>query len=188
MARFDVYANPGSHATTTPYLLDVQSDLLDGLDSRMVVPLRSLKTFPKVKLSSRLTPIFTIKVPSPRSSTTLTSRTSTPTAVPASAAFARRLWAVLTVQRAASGGDSHGDRPGARRPRWMRSAASTSASCRCPTSPGRAGRLSGRPGRPRKAVTPLRWQAYYPAESSSAYPASRWLRIASTNTVSISGT
>lgn len=47
---------------------------------------------------------------------------------------------------------------------------------------------SGRPGRPRKAVTPLRWQAYYPAESRSAYPASRWLRIASTNTVSISGT
>jgi len=58
MARFDVYANPGSHATTTPYLLDVQSDLLDGLDSRMVVPLRSLKHFPKVKLSPRLTPVL----------------------------------------------------------------------------------------------------------------------------------
>jgi len=27
----------------------------------MVVPLRSLKAFPKVKLSTRLTPIFTIK-------------------------------------------------------------------------------------------------------------------------------
>jgi len=50
MARFDVYANPGIHATTTPYLLDVQSDLLDGLDTRMVIPLRSLKTFPNVKL------------------------------------------------------------------------------------------------------------------------------------------
>lgn len=61
MARFDVYANPGSHATTTPYLLDVQSDLLDGLDSRMVVPLRSLRHFPKVKLSPRLTPILTIQ-------------------------------------------------------------------------------------------------------------------------------
>lgn len=60
MARFDVYANSGSHAATTPYLLDVQSDLLDGLDSRMVIPLRSLKHFPKVKLSTRLTPIFTI--------------------------------------------------------------------------------------------------------------------------------
>lgn len=61
MARFDVYANPGNHSVTTPYLLDVQSDLLDGLESRMVIPLRSLKAFPKVKLSTQLTPIFTIK-------------------------------------------------------------------------------------------------------------------------------
>jgi len=61
MARFDVYANPGSHAATTPYLLDVQCDLLDGLDSRMVIPLRYLKDFPKVKLSTRLTPVFTIE-------------------------------------------------------------------------------------------------------------------------------
>lgn len=61
MARFDVYANPGSHANTTPYLLDVQSDLLDGLDSRMVIPLRSLTAFPKVKLSNRLTPVLTIQ-------------------------------------------------------------------------------------------------------------------------------
>jgi len=61
MARFDVYANPGSHAATTPYLLDVQSDLLDGLDSRMVIPLRGLKHFPEVKLSTRLTPVLTIE-------------------------------------------------------------------------------------------------------------------------------
>lgn len=61
MARFDVYTNAGSHATTTPYLLDVQSDLFDGLDSRMVIPLRSLKHFPEVTLSTRLTPVFTIE-------------------------------------------------------------------------------------------------------------------------------
>ena len=61
MARFDVYPNPGTHATTTPYLLDVQSDLLDGLDTRMVIPLRSLKTFPNVKLSNRLTPVLTVQ-------------------------------------------------------------------------------------------------------------------------------
>lgn len=60
MARFDVYANPGSHAATIPYLQDVQIDLLNGLDSRMVIPLRSLKHFPKVKLSTQLTPVFTI--------------------------------------------------------------------------------------------------------------------------------
>ncbi len=61
MARFDVYANTGSHADTTPYLLDVQSDLLDGLDSRMVIPLRSLEHFPKIRLPARLTPVFTIE-------------------------------------------------------------------------------------------------------------------------------
>jgi toxin CcdB len=41
-------------------LLDVQSDLLDGLESRMVIPLRSLEHFAKVKLPTRLTPVFQI--------------------------------------------------------------------------------------------------------------------------------
>lgn len=61
MARFDVYANPGDHAITTPYLLDVQSALLEDLESRMVVPLRSLEHFPQVKLSARLTPVFQVE-------------------------------------------------------------------------------------------------------------------------------
>ena len=61
MARFDVYANPGTHAKTTPYLLDVQSELLDGLDSRMVIPLRSVVHFANVKLPTRLTPVIHIK-------------------------------------------------------------------------------------------------------------------------------
>ena len=61
MARFDVYLNQGRHATTTPYLVDVQSDLLDELDSRVVIPLRSLKHFPNVKLPNRLTPILRIR-------------------------------------------------------------------------------------------------------------------------------
>ena len=61
MARFDVYAHTGSHADRTPYLLDVQSDLLDGLDSRVVIPLRSLEHFPKVRLPARLTPVLTIE-------------------------------------------------------------------------------------------------------------------------------
>lgn len=60
MARFDVYPNPGAHANTTPYLLDVQSNLLDGLDSRMVIPLRSLEHFAKVKLPTQLTPVIHI--------------------------------------------------------------------------------------------------------------------------------
>lgn len=60
MARFDVYPNPGAQASTTPYLLDVQSDLLDVLDSRMVIPLRSLNQFANVKLPTRLTPVLNI--------------------------------------------------------------------------------------------------------------------------------
>lgn len=60
MARFDVYANPSKHAGSTPYLLDVQCDLLSDLDSRMVIPLRKLAHFPKVNLPTRLTPIITI--------------------------------------------------------------------------------------------------------------------------------
>jgi toxin CcdB len=40
-----LYPNPGAHASTTPYLLDVQSDLLDSLDSCMVIPLRGLDHF-----------------------------------------------------------------------------------------------------------------------------------------------
>lgn len=61
MARFDVFPNPGPHSKTTPYLLDVQSDLLDGLGSRMVVPLRDLDAFAKVKLPLQLTPQLSIQ-------------------------------------------------------------------------------------------------------------------------------
>jgi len=45
MAQFDVYKNPsrGRH----PYVIDVQSDLLSGLPSRVVVPLIALKDYPK---------------------------------------------------------------------------------------------------------------------------------------------
>jgi toxin CcdB len=60
MARFDIYLNPGAFQATTPYLLDVQSELLDGLDSRMVIPLRSLSHFAQVKLPSQLCPVFHI--------------------------------------------------------------------------------------------------------------------------------
>ena len=42
MARFDVYANPDANERkVVPYLLDVQNDYLHGLETRVVVPLRS---------------------------------------------------------------------------------------------------------------------------------------------------
>ena len=40
MARFDVYANPVvQDRKLVPYMLDVQNDFLDGLETRVVVPL-----------------------------------------------------------------------------------------------------------------------------------------------------
>jgi toxin CcdB len=56
-----LYPNPGGHAASTPYLQDVQSDLLDALDSRMVIPLRSLAHFAQVNLPTRLTPLLSIE-------------------------------------------------------------------------------------------------------------------------------
>lgn len=61
MACFDVYEDPGKHAGTTPYLLNVQNDLLDGLDTRIVVPLRHLEQFKNIQLPRLLTPVFTVE-------------------------------------------------------------------------------------------------------------------------------
>ncbi len=61
MARFEVYRNPGVHAASIPYLLDVQADLLDQLDSRVVIPLRRLDQFGTVTLPQTLAPVFSIE-------------------------------------------------------------------------------------------------------------------------------
>lgn len=46
MARFDVYANPeAAERGLTPYLVDVQNDYIDGLATRVVVPLRPARAF-----------------------------------------------------------------------------------------------------------------------------------------------
>ena len=60
MARFDVFHNTGPHAGTVPFLLDVQSDLLGDLDTRVVIPLSKRDKFPAIKIPHRLTPIFNI--------------------------------------------------------------------------------------------------------------------------------
>jgi toxin CcdB len=51
---------PARGPAATPFLLDVQSDLLDSLDSRVVIPLRDLAAFTQVALSERLTPMLTV--------------------------------------------------------------------------------------------------------------------------------
>lgn len=54
MARFDVYASPGGAG----YVLDVQADVLSGLNTRIVVPLLPLSDAPEP--AKRLNPVFEI--------------------------------------------------------------------------------------------------------------------------------
>jgi len=44
VARFDVYRHPDAVLRkTTPYLLDVQNDYINGMETRVVLPIRTLK-------------------------------------------------------------------------------------------------------------------------------------------------
>ncbi|MFM0139371.1 CcdB family protein [Caballeronia grimmiae] len=49
-ARFDVYASSGKGRARTSYLSDVQSDVVDGLTTRVVVAPIEAASFPPVKL------------------------------------------------------------------------------------------------------------------------------------------
>ncbi|MCC5946801.1 MAG: CcdB family protein [Bernardetiaceae bacterium] len=55
MARFDVFENEGGSG----YLLDVQSDLLSGLNTRVVVPLLPQSSAPSP--AQRLNPVFSVE-------------------------------------------------------------------------------------------------------------------------------
>ncbi|QXL84403.1 CcdB family protein [Comamonas sp. NLF-1-9] len=47
MARFDVYRHPDAALrATTPFLLDVQNEYISGLQTRVVIPLRSARRVP----------------------------------------------------------------------------------------------------------------------------------------------
>ncbi len=62
MARFDVYVNPGhDKKADVPFLLDVQSDFLADLGSRVVVPLRRVDRFATANFPTNLAPIFEIQ-------------------------------------------------------------------------------------------------------------------------------
>jgi len=60
MARFDVYASTGKNKDSTPFLVDVQSDHLEGLTTRVVVPLIRAEAFPQSKLPADLVPVFSV--------------------------------------------------------------------------------------------------------------------------------
>ena len=60
MAQFDVYDNPNpATKQAIPYLLDIQTDLLDNLTTRVVVPLISASAMGKA--AKHLNPQFKIK-------------------------------------------------------------------------------------------------------------------------------
>ena len=60
MARFDVFAHPEVAARkSTPYLLDVQNNYIDRLESRVVIPMRPASLY-RLKLRD-LNPVFEIE-------------------------------------------------------------------------------------------------------------------------------
>ena len=58
MAHLDVYRNPDRKtATIIPYVLDIQSSLLDGLPSSVVIPLarpEAIETLPILRLNPKV--------------------------------------------------------------------------------------------------------------------------------------
>lgn len=62
MAQFDVYRNSGKYAKIVPFVVDVQSDILSNLDSRVVIPLQSADFIKNenIQIISRLNPIFSV--------------------------------------------------------------------------------------------------------------------------------
>ena len=61
MARFDIHRNGGLHSGTTPYLVNVQSEHLSKLNTRVVIPLRLVDKFPAVPLPQDLVPVFHVE-------------------------------------------------------------------------------------------------------------------------------
>jgi len=62
--QFDVYANPSPRMRDVyPYVVDVQSDLLSALATRMVVPL-AVTNLAAIDLPRRLCPVITVNAQS----------------------------------------------------------------------------------------------------------------------------
>ncbi|USX26368.1 CcdB family protein [Oxalobacteraceae bacterium OTU3CINTB1] len=60
MARFDIYENPGRNKGKIPYLIDVQSNVISGLATRIVIPLRTLAMFSSLALPGDLFPLIEV--------------------------------------------------------------------------------------------------------------------------------
>ena len=60
MARFSIYQNADDPTKTTPFILDVQTDLLSGLNTRIVIPLRKSDRYQNLSSAEDLMPSFAI--------------------------------------------------------------------------------------------------------------------------------
>ena len=61
MAQFDFYRNPDAASRRrVPFLLDIQSELLEPLATRVVVPLRALDAAEALRMN-RLMPVFDVE-------------------------------------------------------------------------------------------------------------------------------
>lgn len=60
MARFDIYRNPGKNKESIPYLVDVQSNVISGLATRIVIPLRTLGRFSSLTPPGDLFPVIEV--------------------------------------------------------------------------------------------------------------------------------
>ncbi len=60
MARFDIYSNAGRNKGNIPYVVDVQSNVISGLATRIVIPLRTLASSPALALPPDLFPIIEV--------------------------------------------------------------------------------------------------------------------------------
>jgi toxin CcdB len=60
MSRFDIFANPGKNRGNIPFVIDVQSNVISGLATRVVVPLRPLSAFASMTPPPELFPIIDV--------------------------------------------------------------------------------------------------------------------------------
>lgn len=60
MARFDIYENPGRNKANIPYLVEVQSNVISGLATRLVIPLRALAGLSTFTLPADLFPLIAV--------------------------------------------------------------------------------------------------------------------------------
>ena len=61
MDRFSIYQNTDDPTKTTPYILDVKTDLLSGLNTRVVIPLRKRGQYQHLSSTLDLMPCFVIQ-------------------------------------------------------------------------------------------------------------------------------